>query len=279
MFKVIKWTLIGTVTLGVTAFFLLGQHTGSYVRTIGNSVRESVRGSIPVEFEIRRAEKLIREIDPELLECCRDVATAQVELEELERNVSRLEEAVAAQESKLKRGVDSLGDAETTSYWVGEASYPRHRVESDLARTLDLYKNNTAMLKSKRALIERQSMAVSASLAKLDSVRNRKAELEHSIAALKVQKKQLDAMAATSLRYNLDDSTLSQAEEVLRQVKKRLDISQKMIEDDIFFTESATLPSTPARDIVTEIKVQFSEKVEPAKKALSVRGTNNGYDR
>ena len=279
MFKLIKWTLIGTVTLGATAFLLFGQHAGSYARTIGNSVRETVRGSIPVEFEIRRAEKLIREIEPELRECCKDVATAQVELEELERDVVRLEKAVALQENKLKKGAGLLADAETTSYRLGEVSVPRYRVEGDLTRTFELFKNNTAMLKSKRALIERQTMAVSASLAKLDSVRNRKAEMEHSIAALKVQKKQLDALAATSLRYSLDDSTLSQAEDVLRDVKKRLDVAQKMIEDDIFFTESSEISTEPTRDIVREINVHFGGNPEPTRKALSVRGSTNGRNR
>jgi hypothetical protein len=42
---------------------------------------------------------------------------------------------------------------------------------------------------------------------------------------LKTQKAQLDALAAGSKRFDLDDSNLSKAKEVLAEVKKRLDVA------------------------------------------------------
>ena len=270
MFKLIKWSVIGAITLGAAGFFVFGDHFGSYFSTISDSVRDSIRGSIPVYVEIKRAENLIRAIDPEIDDCRREVACAEVELDHLVREVARLKKTVAKQERKLKNGSSLLTDAEVSSFELNGSSYSRRRVEIDLGRTFKVYKNNKAMLKSKTALIERQTMAVSASGAKLDSVRSRKAELETTVAELKVQKQHLDALAASSRRFDLDDSALSKATEVLAKVKKRLDVAQKMIEDDIFWTDGIKAENVPHRNILKEISKHFAECDAPAKK-LSAR--------
>jgi predicted nucleic acid-binding Zn-ribbon protein len=272
MFKIIKWSLIGVVTLGAVGYFMLGDQFGSYIATAGTSVRDTFKKKIPVEFEIKRAEKLILAIGPEVKACKLEVARAVVELEYLQRAVTRLEKTVARQEKKLKMGSELL-NAETSSYTLSGHEYTRRRVEIDLARTFEGYKNNMAILKSKRALIKRQNKAVVASQIKLDSVRASKADLDNTIATLKVQKKELDAMAAANRRFDLDDSALSEATEVLAGVKKRLDIAQKMIEDDIFFESGIPVEDNqPKRDIVKEIRVHFAEGA-PTKKGLSVRNT------
>jgi chromosome segregation ATPase len=272
MFKLIKWSLIGVITLGAAGYFMLGDQFGSYIATAGSSVRDSFKQSIPVKFEIKRAEKLIRAIEPEVRQCKREVARAVVELEYLQRAVERLEKTVGKQEKKLKAGSELLS-TRTSSYTLSGQEYSHRRVAIDLSRTFENYKNNKAILKSKRALISRQSRAVSASQVKLDMVRARKAELDNTIAALKLQKKELDAMAAANQRVDLDDSALSEATVVLAKVKKRLDIAQKMIEDDIFFDSGiVTDEQLPKRDIVKEINQHF-HGVATEKKELSVRNS------
>ncbi len=272
MFKLIKWSLITMIVVGGLGFAVLGDHFGSYIGTVGASVRDSVRGNFPIDFEIQRAEKLIRAIDPQVNECKREVARAEVELDYLIRNVARLQQKVQKQERKLKSGQKLLSDVQTTAYEMPTGSvYSRRTVELDLGRTFEMFKNNKAMLKSKQALIERQTMAVSASRIKLDSVRTRKAELENTIASLKVRKQHLDALVASNRRFDLDDSALGRATEVLAKVKKRLDVTQKMIESDMFFFESATDENTPRRDILKEISLHFAEEAPAKAKRLTAR--------
>ena len=165
MLKLLKWAVIGTISVGAVGYFLFGEHLGSYFHTATNSVREGVRGKIPVEFEIKRAEKLVQAIDPEIKECKRDLARAEVELEHLMGEVDRLENKVARQQSKLKNGASTLATATTASYEVGGRTYSRRRIEMDLERTFEAYKTNKALLKGKKMLIERQSRAVDAALA------------------------------------------------------------------------------------------------------------------
>lgn len=257
MFKLIKWSLIGAAVVGSAGYFVFGDSLGSYFSTISSAVREEVRGKVPVEFEIKRAERLIAAIEPEINECKREVARAEVELEQLTKDVARLRKVIDRQERKLKSGSAMLENAKNTSYVLSGHSYSRRRVEMDLARTFEVFKNNQAILKTKQALILRQTQAVDASRAKLDSVRNRKAEMENTIASLKVQKQHLDALAASSRRFDLDDSALSEATEVLKDVKTRLDVAQKMIEGDMFFSDGIQAEQLESRNITQEIGRYF----------------------
>lgn len=260
MFKIIKWTAISTVALLGAGFFLFGTHMGSYLGTVTGSVRESIRGQIPVEFEIKRAESLVREIDPEIDGCKRNLAQAEVDLEDLRESVGKLEKIVAYEERKVQRGTDLLAGNELGDGEVRLASnrYQQRRFETELAATFDSYKNNKSILKTKQALIERQTKAVSVAKQRLDIVRAQKISLESTIASLKVQKASLDALAAGSERFDLDDSSLSKAKEVLASVQERLDVTQKMLEYDMFPEILSDVADAPGRDIITEIRDHFS---------------------
>lgn len=253
--KLIKWTAIGVIGASAAGFFLFGDHAFSYLSTAANSIREEVNDQIPIEFELKRAEALIREIEPQIQEGKRQVAQAEVELENLEEEVERLEHAVSRGENKLRAVSSRLGGDVAD---VQLTSVSQHRVELDLERTFDTYRNNVALLDGKRALIERQAKAVAAARAHLDAVRSEKGNLVDTIATLKTQKRQVDALAASSRNFELDDSALGRAKEVLAKVRKRLDVQQRLIEDEIYFDAGLTDDDRPRRDIVAEIHEHFS---------------------
>lgn len=257
--KLIKWTAIGVIGASAAGFFLFGEHAFSYLSTAANSIRDEVNDQIPIEFELKRAEALIREIDPQIQDGKRQVAQAEVELENLQEEVARLEHAVLHGEKKLRAVTSKFGgDARE----VQLTSLPNYRVELDLQRTFDSYRNNSALLEGKRSLIERQAKAVSAARAHLDAVRSEKRNLEDVIATLKTQKRQVDALAASSKHFELDDSALGRAKEVLAKVRKRLDVQQRLIEDEIFFDSGMTAEDgEPRRDILAEIHEHFSAPV------------------
>lgn len=260
-FKLIKWTAVGLAGAAAAAFFVFGEHTTSYIGTVASSVRESVRGQIPVDFELKRAERLVAEIDPQIETCRRDVARAEVELAELEQQIDELSTVVTRDELKLKQGREVLSSASGTQpvYELAGRRYPKQRIELDLARTLEAHKSNVAILRGKSALRDQQTKAVEAARARLDAVRAQKTRLEDQIASLKIQKQQLDATAAASRRFDLDDSALSKAKEVLTRVKKELDIAQRVIEDDLYHAHGIPTELPVGMDVVKEIDEFFAE--------------------
>ncbi|HLU37958.1 MAG TPA: hypothetical protein VK081_01145 [Planctomycetota bacterium] len=262
-FKLIKWTALGLAGTAAAAYFVFGEHTASYVGTMASSVRDTVRGKIPVEFEIKRAESMVRDIEPQIEACRRDVARAEVELAELEQQIEELTRAVTRDERKLKAGREVLAGGTNAEpvYELAGRRYDRHRVEVDLARTLEVHKNNVTILRSKTALRDRQAQAVDAARARLEAVRTQKNRLEDQIATLKIQKQTIDAMAASSShRFDFDTSALSKAKEVISKVKKELDIAQRIIEEDLFQAQGAITEVPAGMDVVKEIDAFFAEQ-------------------
>src|SRR5262245_32742508 len=169
--KTLKWMLLSGAVLGGAGFLFLGTDFPSYLGTMASSVRESVVGQIPIEIELKRADSLIRQIDPQIDTCKRDLARAEIELEKLQESVTHLEKVVAGEETKLKLGAKLLsGDGNAEVMLASDSRHVRS-VKADLGRTKDSYVNNVAILKVKRALIERQARAVDAAKQRLLAVR------------------------------------------------------------------------------------------------------------
>jgi predicted nucleic acid-binding Zn-ribbon protein len=256
--KTLKWMLLGGAVLGGAGFLILGTAFPSYVGTMASSVRDSVAGQIPVELELKRAESLIRQIDPQIDTCRRDLAQAEVELENLQEQIVRLEKVVGAEAKKLKVGEKLLSGTETGHVELAADFGARRRVTADLGRTKDSYVNNTAMLRAKRALVDRQSRAVEAAKQRLDAVRSERVVLEDQVQSLKTQKVQIEALAAHSQRFDFDSTALSQAKEVIATVKKRLDVAQRMLENDIAFHGDPVAAEVDERNVLKEIQELFA---------------------
>jgi septal ring factor EnvC (AmiA/AmiB activator) len=233
--KPLKWLVLTGAVVGGAGFLFFGTDFPSYIGTMASSVREGVTGNIPVEFELKRAEGLIRKIEPQIESCKRDVARAEVELEELQASVAGLEKTVVKEESKLKSGARLLSGDGAAEIVLASDSRSRRRVESDLQRTMDSFKTNSSILKTKRALIDRQSQAVDVAKQRLFAVRAEKEALEDQCRQLKTQQQQIENMAASSKNFHLDDSALGAAKEVIEQIKKRLDVAQKMLENEMIY--------------------------------------------
>jgi chromosome segregation ATPase len=268
MFKLIKWTLIaGAATVG-TGFLLFGGHTPSYLSTAYGSVRDKVRGEIPIEFEVKRAQDLIRAIDPEIEECKRDVARAEVELESLNNEIQRLDRTVTKGQRKIQNHRELLKDNQGNAFSISGITYSRREIMLDLERTLDMQKNHEVLLRGKKSLLENQSRSVGSARVRLDAVRGEKAKLEDVVQSLLAQKRQVEALAASSRKFDFDTSNLSRAKEVLAEVKKRLDIAQKMIQSDLMIQEGIPVEDNePRRNILAEVDAYLEsgeEKTSPS---------------
>ena len=261
MFKLIKWIGIGVVGVAATSYFMFGGHALSYVSTAASSIRDGISDSIPVEFELKRASKLIKDIGPQVRKGHQQLVRAEVELEKLQKDVAYLSDSVQISEKRLKAATAVLHGEDTASYrladWRG-----RERIEYRLERTFEKHKNNVEMLKSKRALIERQDKVVTAAREHLNAIKKQKSYLEDMIADLKTQKAQLDTLRASSRNINFGDpdTALGQAKKTLARIKERLDVSQRCLEEEMFFeTSGERLPAN--RDVAAEIRQYFNGEV------------------
>src|SRR5437762_2301795 len=90
----LKKILIGSVVLTGVALLVLGPAVFSHARHAMGAIRSSVEGAFPIEYELQRAEQLVRDIGPEIDKAKQAVAEEQVEIADLEREVGGLEKKI-----------------------------------------------------------------------------------------------------------------------------------------------------------------------------------------
>ncbi|MFN9756327.1 MAG: hypothetical protein ACK58X_07930 [Planctomycetota bacterium] len=255
--KTIRTLLLGGAALAAIGYLLFGRAFPSYLGTAVDSARAAVADHVPVDMEIRRALGLIRQIDPQIETCKRDLARAEVDLEELTESVGRLEKSVATDERRLRAGAERLkGDTKVVALAsTGEAL---RRTQAGLERAKDSYVNDAAMLKTRRALVDRQTKAVAAARERLEAVRLERAALDDQLHMLRTQRLHLEALAAASNRCEIDDSALGRAKEALTGIKKRLDVAQRVLEHDLAFPGEPAAAPPASRDIAREIDELFA---------------------
>jgi hypothetical protein len=252
MRKLIKWTFLSTVVLVGAGFFFLDDPC-SYFTTAIHDVRASVRGKVPLEFELKRARNLIRQIEPQVTESRTDVARSEVGMEHLQSEIQGLRAAVANGEVKVRklRAVISGGQFTPASY---RTDYAEVKMRQNLIRSFDLLKSRTRLLKSKEALYSRQVQVLTASREKLMAIRAEKQNLEDLVTNLDAQKRSNDAMAAAARNFTWDTSPLGKARKLLDSIETRLRVQAKLIQEDLY--DVAGIPEATQdrqRDILKEV--------------------------
>ena len=94
--------------VALLAGLLSGRDAISYVATSLGQVRDSVRGAVPVEFEITRARDMIRELDPEIEKNMAKIAEEEYEVEELAQKIDANKEQLALARGQILRVVPRL---------------------------------------------------------------------------------------------------------------------------------------------------------------------------
>ncbi len=247
------------IGLGVTLVggVLLGTNAASYVRTTASVVKDEIQGQLPIEFEIKRAEKLIEEIVPEIQACKKVVAQEEVEVEYLQDEISNLGQSQSKSERKIMVQKVSL-ENQAAYYTFGGKRYSRVEVESDLERTFETFKNRESLVESKRRLLKARSDSLIAAKQKLESVRMEKAKMENMVQSLYANLRQLQAVENSGTRFELNDSNLTKAKEVLTHCKKRLDVLSKMIEGESTTVTGINVDAPPVRNVVQEVDRYFA---------------------
>ena len=76
--KAIKYGVVPVVALLLVGGLMFGSDLGSYISSSARSVRESVKDSVPTEFELQRARDLLEQIVPEMHANIRLIAQVKV---------------------------------------------------------------------------------------------------------------------------------------------------------------------------------------------------------
>lgn len=252
--KLVVLCLLALIVGGV----FLGRDVVSYATTGRSAIRDAVKDQIPIEFELKRARNLIEDIMPELQANMKLVAKEEVEIESLQEDVAAMDHRLAAEKENMSRLAKALKQSKDSYVFAGKA-YTRGDVQKDLSRRFERYRNAEMVLAGKKKLLDTRRHALVAATEKLRTTQNAKAMLEDQVRSIEAQFHVIQAAQATS-KFALDDSKLSQAERLLKELKKRLEVSQRVLDNHAEFIEDIPVETETPRDIADQVTRYLGEK-------------------
>jgi len=237
--KVVKRSIIGLVVLGAAGGFFLGGDMLSYVSSGVNGVRDSVKNAIPVDIELYRARDLLVDIQPEIDANKMLIIEEEVKIAALNEKIDNSEVSLTAEKRRIDKLRNTLA-SEFASYEIGRHTYTRTELLDDLNRRFELYKKARQNFDVNMRLLSQREKYLSAARKQLDAIRTKRAELELKIEGLETQHRLVQA-TATNSGIVLNDSKLSQTEQLLNEIKFRLDVTERKLASEGEFTQPLDL--------------------------------------
>lgn len=258
----IKHAIYGVAALGALASLVFGRDVWSYARTWGNSVRQSVKKEVPIEFEVARARELVENLVPEIRHCMHVIAEQEVDVEHLTSELARRQAELASQKDVIQSRTVDLKSAQASYVYAGQ-TYSAEQVRNDLAKRFERFKVAEETLKKERQVLEARQKALFANREKLDNMLAAKTDLELQLEQLEARLKAVQA-AETVSTVSIDDSELARAKKLIRELNKQIDVREKVMATDGKLTDLIPTESKTAapKDLESQIEAYFNHKTE-----------------
>ena len=260
-FGLLKKGFVLLVVVFVVGAVFFGPDVVSYATTSRRAIRDAIKDQVPIEFELRRVRTLIDAVMPELHANMKLVAKEEVEIDALAAEVARTSEALAAEKRRMATLASALKSG-PGPYQFDRVAYTRDQVEKDLARRFERYQSTEVVLAGRAKLLATRRQSLQVAMDKLRKTQGSKAMLEDQVAAIEAQFRVIQAAQSTS-ELHLDESKLAQAGRVLAEVKKRLEVSQRVLDNQAEFV--GDIPVDPEQKApIADAVIEYFEKPDAA---------------
>jgi chromosome segregation ATPase len=135
--------------------------------------------------------------------------------------------------------------------------YTSDQVKRDMANRLDRYKTNEETLFNLRRVLNARQNSLAAARAELEQMLASRGQLVAEVQKLEARQKMV-SVAQTSSEFNLDNSVLARAHQLVRDVETRLDVTERMLSADMQYAEAIPVEETTSEDIVEQVAEYFS---------------------
>lgn len=256
MLKWIKRGLIVAAGGALIGSMVFGRDMFSYVRSSAKWTRATIKDSVPVEFELKRAHDLLEEIIPEIHQNIRLIAQEEVEIVALKADIAKSEKAFAEEKNRIASLRNAL-NVQKASYTFGNQQYSREELKQDLAWRFDRFKEAEVVLASKQRMLSSREAGLRNSMQLLEKTKAQKHLLASKIESLEAQHRLVKA-AGVGSGVQFDNSKIAQTEKLIDSIKKRLDVAERILAHESNFVQTIPVDSVKEVDLLTEIDQYFS---------------------
>jgi chromosome segregation ATPase len=248
--------------LGVTlaAGFVFGTSLFSYLSTGYDRVTTRVEESVPMEFQIDRARKMVADLNPEIRNSMHVIAKEEVALDQLNERITQAETHTAKAKGEIMQLQSDLSDNKRVYHYAGR-SYSASQVKEDLTRRFTRFKVDDETLAHLQQMRDARQANLDAARQKLTAMMSAQKNLETDIANLEAKHKLVEVAQASS-DIVFDDSQLAQAKQLISEIRTRLDVAAKLANASVEVQAEIPLDQPAADDIVDQV-TEYFERDEP----------------
>jgi len=257
MFLVKKFA-VGAAGVALVSTLCFGRDAMSYIGTSIGLMKDSVKNSVPMDFEINRARDLVKNLAPEVRKNMHVIAQEEVEVERLERQIASSQGTVDKERGELVRLKNDLS-TKAVSFEYNGRNYSAQQVKQDLANRFERFKTHEATLASLRDIQSARRRSLDAARQKLDGMLAAKRQLEVDVENLEARLKMVE-VAQTASNYKFDESQLGRVRELLGELRGRLSVAEKLVCADGALQDEIQL-ATPSTDNIVD---QVTEYLAPS---------------
>lgn len=261
-----KCLAIGTLGV-VTAGAVAGTGAWSYVKTGVHSAKTSMRDSMPVEWEIKRARQMIDELEPEIQDNMLKVTREKVEVSRLADQIEDKADLLASSRGDIMRLRNDL-ESGAVEFVYRKKSYSEDQVKDELKRRFSQFVTHQATNDKLEKILSARTTNLHAATAKLDEMLSAKRELEVRIEELEARLT-LVGVAEASSHIAVDDSLLSNTRQLLDDISTRIEVKEQLVASAGSFQGSIQLDDENSPELLEEIAEYFGEGDAEVKTLLS----------
>ncbi len=258
----IKKTLVTVGGLALLMVLFFGRDAASYVHTSFGWMKDSVKAQVPVEFEIERARRMVKNLVPDIRKNMHVIAQEEVEVERLDKQIAQTSATMEKDRAEIMKLKTDLATAQPV-YQYGGRSYPIQQVKLDLANRFERYKTHDATLGSLRDILVARRKSLDAARKKLEGMLTARRQLEVDVENLEARFKMVE-VAQTVSEHNIDDSQLGRAKELIAEVRTRLNVAERLANTQCDIDSEIPVSAPQSENIVDQVSEYFSaEKDAP----------------
>lgn len=251
--KLAMFGLVGT--LGVAGLASTG--AWSYVRTGYTTASETVRGSVPIEWEIKRARQMIADLKPEIARNLHVVAREEVGVKNLAEQIATKEEQLTKSKTEIMRLSSDLESGSVRFVYAGR-SYSGDQVREDLSNRFKQFKVSEQTTNKLAQVLAAREKNLDAARRKLDEMLAAKRELEVEVESLQARLTMVE-VAQTSNPVSIDDSHLSGTRQLLESIRTRIDVAERLVDSEGVVSGTIQLEDPASPELLSEIADYFSD--------------------
>ncbi len=254
-----KKLVVSVLAVGVVAGLLLGSNVLSYITTSYERVAQSVEDSVPTEFQIDRARKMVRDLEPEIRRSMHVIAKEEVEVEQLDKRIEASESKSVKEKSEIMRLQSDLQTGKSVFKYAGHR-YTVGEVKQDLSRRFTRFKTSDATLGSLSDMRDARQRNLDAARQKLATMMSSQRQLLVEVENLEAKLKLVEVAQASS-DLQLDDSQLARARGLMADIRAKLDVAAKLSDAGTTFHDEIPLDGPAPDDISEQVADYFGTEL------------------